>query len=118
MSCFRLKWANFVCSCRTARPSGCLLASWVALISNSTVNAVNFVTRPFSLMTRPLTRPLTRRLGKPRAGSAKSLVCRPPGEMTTRSVYQSVQVANTIVKVGKVGYVGPISKVGKVVKVG
>ena len=117
MSFIRLKLTSYVCSCRTAGPSGCLLASLVALESNTAVSAFNFFTRPISLMTRPLTRPLTRRLNKLRALSVKCLVCRPPGETTTRSVSQSVQVASTIVKVGKVGYVGYGCRVGKMGKV-
>ena len=118
MSCIRLKWRSFVCSCRTARPSGCLLASRVALESNTAVSAVKSVNPPISLMTRPLTRPLTRRLSKPRASSAKCLVCRTKGGTTTRSVQQSVLVASTTVKESKVDYIGSISKVGKVGKVG
>ena len=117
MSFIRLKRTSFVCTCRIARPSGCLLASRVALESNTAVSLVNFVPRPISLMTRSLTRPLTRRLSKPRAGSATSMVCRPQGVTTTRSVYQLEQVANTLFKVGKVGYVGYGCKVGNVRKV-
>ena len=117
MSYIRLKRTSLVCSCRTAGPSGCLLASRVALESNTAVSAVNFVTRPMNLMIRPLTLPLTRRLSKPGASSAKCLVCRALGETITRSVLQKDQVANTLVKVGKVGYVGYGCRVGKIGKV-